>query len=184
MDISQWEKHITRERRLKDDFFKIGDQSPLSFAEQQTFRGLNYYAPDPNYRFELKLQEHHEKNIVKIEDTQENEREFLRWGEFTFSVNETDCTLQAYKGSAEEDRLFIPFRDATSGKETYGGGRYLDLEIDSHLFAEGQWVLDFNEAYNPWCAYSSDYACPFTPSENRLTVPIPAGEKNYTSAEA
>ena len=67
----------------------------------------------------------------------------------------------------------------TSGKETYGAGRYLDLEADKDLTEEGKWILDFNKAYNPWCAYSEDYACTFTPPENWLKVPIYAGEKNY-----
>ncbi len=119
------------------------------------------------------------KKTLKVEDTQGNERELLRWGEFRFKITDTDCRLQAYKNSPEEERLFVPFRDATSGKETYGAGRYLDLETEKHQTSEGKWVLDFNEAYNPWCAYSKDYACPFAPPENWLKVPIYAGEKDY-----
>jgi len=87
--------------------------------------------------------------------------------------------LQAYKGSPEEDQLFIPFRDATSGQETYGGGRYLDLDATRNRTTDGIWILDLNEAYNPWCVFSEEYTCPFVPQENWLAVPVRAGEKNY-----
>ena len=75
--------------------------------------------------------------------------------------------------------FFVPFRDATSGIETYNEGRYLDLEPAIHLTDEDKWILDFNEAYNPWCAYSGGYSCPFAPPENRLNVPVRAREKAY-----
>ena len=179
MEIFEWKQRVEGERKEKDAFFKTPFQSPLSFNECQKFKGLSYYSPDWGYRFELNLQEHNEKETVKIEDTKGNEREFLRWGEFNFRIGDTDCKLQAYKSSPEEDRLFVPFRDVTSGKETYGAGRYLDLEAGRHQTPEGKWIIDFNDAYNPWCAYSKSYACPFTPPENWLKVPIYAGEKDH-----
>jgi uncharacterized protein (DUF1684 family) len=77
------------------------------------------------------------------------------------------------------ERLFILFKDATSGKETYGAGRYLDLEAERDHTPDGRWILDFNRAYNPWCVYSKDYTCPLVPRENWLEVAIPAGEKDY-----
>jgi uncharacterized protein (DUF1684 family) len=115
--------------RRKIDFLQyIGNlQSPP--AERPKFKGLRYYPPDPNLRFELELHEHSDKKIVEIEDTRGNIRRFLRWGEFRFSIVNEHCTLQAYKGEPDEERLFVPFRDATSGKETYGAGRYLDLDL-------------------------------------------------------
>lgn len=179
MEISEWKERVRIEREEKDGFFKMPFQSPLPFDECQKFKGLNYYPPNPDYRFELQLKEHNKKETLRIEDTQGNEREFFRWGEFNFRISDTDCKLQAYKSSPEEERLFVPFRDATSGKETYGAGRYLELETGRHQTPEGKWILDFNDAYNPWCAYSKDYACPFTPPENWLKVPIYAGEKDY-----
>jgi len=179
MEISEWKERISLELEEKDKFFKMHPQSPLSFDERQTFKGLNHYLLDPDYRFECHLQEHEKKDILKIEDTQGNEREFFRWGEFRFKIGDTDCILQAYKSSPEEDRLFVPFRDLTSGKETYGAGRYLDLETGKHQISGGKWILDFNHAYNPWCAYSTDYACPFVPPENWLKVEVRAGEKDY-----
>jgi len=111
--------------------------------------------------------------------TKGQEREFLRWGEFRFTIGGEEQALQTYKSDPEEKRLFVPFKDATSGKETYGAGRYLDLEPESDLTPDGKWVLDFNKAYNPWCVYSKDYTCPVVPRENWLEVAIPAGEKDY-----
>jgi uncharacterized protein (DUF1684 family) len=111
--------------------------------------------------------------------TKGQEQDFLRWGEFRFKVGDREQTIQAYKSDPAEERLFILFRDATSGKETYGGGRYLDLESDRDQTAEGKWILDFNKAYNPWCVYSENYTCPLVPPENQLEIPIYAGEKNY-----
>jgi len=179
MDIERWGKQIEEGRKQKNEFFKIDYQSPISFEQKGDFKRLDYYPPDIKYRFELKLFKHSNRETLQIEDTKGNEREFLRWGEFRFKINNTDCKLQVYKSSPEEETLFVPFRDATSGKETYGAGRYLDLESKSDSNSEEKWILDFNDAYNPWCAYSKDYACPFTPPENWLKVSIIAGEKNY-----
>jgi uncharacterized protein (DUF1684 family) len=179
MEISEWKKRIVMEREQKDMFFSIHPQSPIPFEERKKFEGLDYYPPDSDCRFELKLHEHSEKKRIKMSYTGGEEQEFLRWGEFRFKIGDQEQVLQAYKGISEEERLLVLFRDATSGKETYGAGRYLDLEPKKHRTAELKWILDFNKAYNPWCAYSERYTCPFVPPENWLEVPIRAGEKNY-----
>ena len=179
MDVEKWKNDIEEERKQKDDFFKWSFQSPIPWEEREHFKGLDYYLPDIKYRFELELFEYSQKNVLEIEDTKGNIRKFIRWGEFRFKIDGVDCKLQAYKSDEQDEGLFVPFRDLTSGKETYGAGRYLDLEPDRDLTDEGKWILDFNKAYNPWCAYSKDYACPFTPPENWLKVPIYAGEKKY-----
>lgn len=179
MKISKWGNEIKMERKQKDIFFSSHPQSPIIAEETLGFEGLVYYPPDQKYRFELELHEHATKDTVNVQDTQGNERQFLRWGEFRFNIQDKECTLQAYKSDPSEERLFMPFKDATSGKETYGAGRYLDLESNQHQTKEGKWVLDFNKAYNPWCAYSENYACPFTPPENWLDVPLYAGEKDF-----
>ena len=178
MNESQWKAHLERQRKEKDWFFANHPQSPIPLQERASFKGLDYYPPDPSYRFELELHEHGEKSKVKMEVTGGGEQEYIRWGEFRFEIGGKEYTLQAYKRDPEEERLFVPFRDATSGKETYGAGRYLDLDR-SHYLGGGKWLLDFNEAYNPWCAYSDAYVCPFTPPENWLDVPIRAGERKY-----
>lgn len=179
LEISEWKKHLERGRKEKDIFFRVHPSSPIPFEERMSFKRLNYYPLKSNYRFELKLHEHKEKKILKMIDTKGNERKFLRWGEFRFRIKGKEYVLQAYKDNSEENRLFIPFRDVTSGVETYGAGRYLDLEPERHLTNKGKWILDFNQAYNPWCAYSEAYACPLIPQENCLDVAIRAGEKKY-----
>ncbi len=176
MNVEEWKSGVEMARGQKDASFG-SYQSPISFEEREEFTGLSYYPPDINYRFELELIEHSEKNTLKIEDTKGNIRNFIRYGEFRFNIGETGYKLQAYKSDLQEERLFIPFKDATTGRETYPAGRYLDMESGTDRLPDGRWMLDFNSAYNPWCAYSGDYACPFTPQENILEVEIPAGEK-------
>ena len=179
MDVDAWKERVEAERRHKDAFFASDSQSPIPLEGRRAFSGLAYYPPDPAYRFELELHEHADKDVRDIQDTAGNVRQLLRWGEFRFELAGRQCVLQVYKSRPYESTLFIPFKDATSGAESYGAGRYLDLNPAEHLTKEGKWVLDLNAAYNPWCAYSQHYACPFVPPENWLDVPVRAGEKNY-----
>ncbi len=181
MDVSEWKARLERERQGKNRFFLLDSQSPIPHDERNNLvgKGLSYFPADPDLRFELKLHEHEEKKKIRVATTQDGERDFIRWGEFRFEANGEQCALQAYKSGFEEERLWIPFRDRTSGKETYGAGRYIDLDPERHRIAEDKWILDLNEAYNPWCAYSEAYTCPFVPPENWLEVPIRAGEKKY-----
>jgi len=179
MDLAEWKAEIERAREAKDTFFDGDWQSPISAEDRFRFGGLEYYPPDPDYRFELELHEHPDKRVVPVVYTKGDERDFLRWGEFRFSIDGKQQVLQAYKMDSRDQTLFVPFRDATSGKKTYGAGRYLDLEADRDRAPDGKWVLDFNVAYNPWCAYSEKYTCPVVPVENWLEVPVPAGERSY-----
>jgi uncharacterized protein (DUF1684 family) len=167
-------------RRGKDRFFRTNPQSPIPLQERSTFAGLRYFPLDPSYRFELQLQEHSEKQIVTVQATHGGERQLLRWGEFHFILGGKEQTLQAYRTDPATDRLFVPFRDETSGKETYANGRYLDLEPGIHRTGDGVWILDFNEAYNPWCEYSDSFICPYAPEENWLGTPIRSGEKLFS----
>lgn len=178
-----WTDQLTEHRQRKDEFLAEHPHSPLPPEERDVFEGLEYFPPNPDLRFELPLDEYEEKDELTIETTTEGERTYLRWGEFTFDVDGEEVTLQAYKANPEEDRLWVPFRDETSGEETYGAGRYLDLEAEHDLTDEGSWILDFNLAYNPFCAYSPAYECPLIPMENWLDAPIRAGEKNYEKPE-
>jgi len=183
MSLSEWKANLERAREEKDAFFAQHWQSPVAPQDRPWFKGLEYYPPDPSYKFELELHEHPEKGMVKMAYTKGNEQDFVHWGEFRFKMGEKEQALQVYKRSREEELLFVPFKDATSGKETYGAGRYLDLEPGRGRTQEGKWILDFNQAYNPWCAYSEAYTCPFVPVENCLEVPILAGEKTYPLSE-
>ncbi len=179
MNIETWKEYLENARREKDLFFASHFDSPLPPGERKTFRGLRYWPLDPEYRFETELLEHSDKEVRKVQDTGGNVRELIRWGEFRFRVGGQECVLHAYKSDPEEKRLFVPFKDATSGRESYGAGRYIDMEPPDDLTEQGKWILDLNKAYNPWCAYSDAYACPFVPPENCLEAPIMAGEKSF-----
>jgi uncharacterized protein (DUF1684 family) len=163
MEISEWKKLLEEERAEKDWFFAKNWQSPVSTKDRSKLKGLDYFLLDPNYRLEVELHEHKKKETVKMAYTKGEEQDFIKWGEFRFEVDGKELVLQAYKRLSIDETLFVPFRDATSGKETYSAGRYLDLNSAISQTPEGKWILDFNKAYNPWCVYSDMYTCPFVP---------------------
>ena len=108
---------------------------------------------------------------------------YFKYGVLTFSVNQAVAHLYVYQSESLlrqpdlKDYLFVPFGDATSGFSTYGGGRYLDFRLGD--IRHGELLIDFNKAYNPYCAYTTGYDCPLPPKENLLTISIAAGEQNY-----
>jgi hypothetical protein len=159
------------QRADKDDFFRNDPQSPIPARERTTFEGLAYYDPTSDLIFTVPV------NVVKPEPVQVGtttgeERTYHKIATVTVAVEETDVSLSLY--STGHQGLFLPFRDATSGNETYGAGRYLDVEPNG----DGAVTLDFNYAYAPFCAYSDVYSCALPPYENWLEVPIRAGERN------
>ena len=176
----QYRQHVNNQREQKEQYFASSEHSPIPPESRgEGFPGLAYFEPDPDYQFELPLHRHEEVESIRVGTTTEGEREYLRWGEFRFVIDGEQYTLQAYKSQPDEPRLWVPFRDETNDEETYGAGRYLDLEEEHHQTADGTWVLDFNFAYNPTCAYNEAYECPLIPMENWLDVRIEAGEKKY-----
>jgi uncharacterized protein (DUF1684 family) len=176
---TNWMDRLEAIRKGKDNFFRESLQSPFPQEARENFEGLAYYPIDEHYRFDLELHEHDDKVMVALDATGGDERNMLCWGEFRFVVGGRKWTLQAYRTEPDEGRLFLPFRDATADTETYPRGRYLDLEPRVHHRSAGTWILDFNEAYNPWCAYTDGYSCVIPRPENNLDVPIRAGEKRY-----
>jgi len=176
---ARWMDRLEKIRKGKDSFFRDSPQSPFPRRDRDTFEGLKYYPLDERYRFELDLHEHESKATVTLDATGGDKRNMLRWGEFRFVIDTTAYTLQAYRIDPGEMRLFVPFRDETADTETYPMGRFLDLEPQVHRTPAGTWVLDFSEAYSPWCAYTDGYSCVIPPHENALDLPIPAGEKRY-----
>ena len=174
MDITN---KIENERKEKDLFFKKHPQSPIPPEDRNNFEGINYYPVKSELRFILKLHEHKDKKMTEVKDNLGNNQEFICWGEFAFEVDHKQITLQTYKRNSYEEGLWVPFRDKTNEKETYGAGRYIDL--DERSKKSDKWILDFNQAYNPFCAYSEAYVCPFIPTENWIKIKIEAGEKKY-----
>ena len=156
-------------RAQKDELFR-GRHSPLLPAARAGFRGLHYYDPDPNWSLELEL-EPADGSPVTIETSDGAQRTYRRAGIVSFEAAGRPVRLTLY--DTGHRGFFLPFRDATSGRETYGAGRYLDLdEADGGLVS-----VDFNLAYFPLCAYNDAYSCPLPPVENWLEVPVRAGER-------
>lgn len=174
--MATWEANLTREREEKDQFFTEHPHSPIPRNQRDGFDGLGYFPPDASLRFELNPNQFDDHETLTVETTQDGTQMYLRWGEFQFEMNGETLSLTAYKSDPDEDRLWVPFRDETNGEETYGAGRYLDLESGARTDG-GSWILDFNRAYSPFCAYNDAYECPLVPMENWLDVRIEAGEK-------
>jgi len=163
-----------------DEFMRWHPQSPLSHEQLRRFRGLVYYDPNPDLVFVLPVVRFPEEEpLILMETSTGATRPFRRWGQVHFQVEGHEATLTIYS-DPDGYVLFLPFRDATNGSETYGAGRYLDSERPGlRWLPDGRLLLDFNYAYNPYCAYSDEYSCPLPPPENWLTVPIRAGEKAF-----
>lgn len=176
--MTEWKERLESERQKKNEFLGRHYQSPIPPKDREDFEGLDYFPLDSGYRFELELHEHDEKKTIKVEDTKGGTQKYIQWGEFRFLLDGEKRTLQAYKADPDEEQLWVPFKDETCGEESYGAGRYLDLGPEDQSDG-GKWILDFNQAYNPFCAFSEDYVCPFIPTENWLEVPVEAGEKDY-----
>lgn len=161
----------------KDEYFRTGPGSPLPVAERAGFRGLPYFDVDEELVFEnVRLEPYagSEPTTFAIPTSDGRLRPAERAGTFRFEVGGEPCTLTAYTfEGAELGSLFVPFLDGTTGTESYGAGRYLDLEVED----DGTYVLDFNLAYHPSCVYDIKFSCPLTPAENRLPVRIEAGER-------
>jgi uncharacterized protein len=174
-DRETWERALVRFRTEKDHFFRTSHGSPLH-GGVEGFQGLSYFDPDPSFRFEAKLQRYANPEAVMVATSKGTRRLFNRVGYFDLNIAGAQVRISAYQSAERDDpNLFLPFRDTTSGNESYGAARYLDLPVEHH----DEYVVDFNYAYNPYCAYSEDYVCPLPPQENWLEVPISAGEKKY-----
>jgi uncharacterized protein (DUF1684 family) len=176
-----FEDALLRGRHERDLSFRSSSDSPLPAGQKSQLKGLDYYPPNPALRFKVKLNRYQIPQAVRIGTNTGEIRTGLRYGYFEFEVDGRDCRLQVYRLDDSPAQgapyLFVPFRDATSGSETYAAGRYIDLRENT----TGDYDLDFNRAYNPSCAYRSDFSCPIPPEENRLAVPIRAGERKYPS---
>ena len=165
---------LTEFRSAKDHFMAGDHDSPLTPEQQRDFSGLSYYHDNTDLRLELEVQGDGSREIIEMQTSTGEVASYLVWGKVSFEVEGEPAQLTIYKDVHGEE-LFLPFADATSGRETYGSGRYLEV----HPLPGGKALLDFNYAYSPYCAYNERWSCPITPFENRLRVPIRAGEKNF-----
>jgi uncharacterized protein (DUF1684 family) len=173
-----YESWVAAQRTGKDDYFKRSARSPLPHEQLHAFTGLNYFPVDTAMRFEfLNLGPVPEGLEVstQVQTSDGAVRDGKRVGTLKFSIDGAEQEVVGLRlAGAEDGSLFVPFKDATNGPESYGAGRYLDLAAQE----DGTYDLDFNLAYAPFCAYSPSYSCPLPPSENWLSVRIEAGERN------
>jgi uncharacterized protein (DUF1684 family) len=165
-------------RQQKDALFKTHPQSPIPAAERSQFSGLTYWPYDPAARVRAAFEE---QEAEQPGSTQQGEIGFKRIGTLRFSFQAQAHTLPAFWIEGYAGGLFVPFKDATSGQATYGGGRYLLDTIKSADLGsnpkENTLTLDFNYAYHPSCTYDPVWVCPLAPPDSRLTIPIRAGER-------
>ena len=159
-------------RAEKDDFFGRDPQSPLTRPQKMEFKGLDYFPENQSLRLEIKAEEFPSKERLEIQTSTGDVQIYFRHSRFHFRVEGQDAELTIYEGP---NGFFLPFVDSLAGKETYPAGRYLEPEP----LSDGRFLIDFNMAYNPYCAYNENWSCPLTPFENRLNVPICAGEKLF-----
>ena len=159
-------------RKAKDDFFRNDPHSPLTNQQRSTFKGLRYFPEDPGLDLKVNLEVFPDRKRVNILTNTGDTQDYIRLGRFNFAIGGETAGLTVY---ANEHGFFLPFADSQAGKETYGAGRYLEPE----KLPDGRLRVDFNLAYNPYCAYNENWSCPITPAENRVNVPIRAGEMTY-----
>ncbi len=169
-----FKKDVLEYRFEKDKYIREAGRSPMPKELLKDFKGLKYYDADPAYRFEVKIIEFKNKKDITMTTSKGKTRKGKLFGYFPLEIKGKKFKLHAYT-LGSPDYLFIPFRDKTSGKATYGAGRYLDVELSK----DGNYVIDFNYSYNPYCAYNEKYSCPIPPAENNLPVEIKAGELKY-----
>jgi uncharacterized protein (DUF1684 family) len=167
--------NLTEFRKQKDWFFENDQHSPLDAEQRESFPGLSYYHENQQLRFEVQVKPFEDHIQIEMQTSTGNLQQYTKYGRFQFDVDGEGAELTIY--TSADGGAFVPFVDATSGKETYGAGRYMELE---HL-GGNKYLVDFNLAYNPWCAYSPFFSCPIPSQENRLSVAIQAGEKNFQS---
>ena len=159
-------------RAEKDSFFARHHQSPLTHEQRRFFRGLHYFPENKSLRLEVQVDRFAYQVEIQIPTSTGDVQRYRRDGKFQFQVDGQAAELTIYKAP---HGFFLPFVDSLAGKETYPAGRYLEIEA----LGADRFLVDFNLAYNPYCAYNEQWSCPLTPHENRLAVPIRAGEQIF-----
>ncbi len=172
--MSTENRRLSGFRERKDTFFKEHEQSPLTPEQKEEFTNLSYYPENPDLSLIVELDTSGEGvgEEITVGTMTGEAKQYVRMGRFTVEVDGEEATLTVFQDTTN-GKLFLPFRDATADDETYSVGRYLDPKVRP----DGRLVVDFNMAYNPYCAYNTGWMCAIPPFENRITIPIRAGEK-------
>jgi uncharacterized protein (DUF1684 family) len=169
---------IEKERKEKDDFMRNSSESPFTDSAS-TFTGLKYFPPNEKYRIIAQLKPIENKKTIQLTTNDGEQKTYLEYALAEFSIDNKESSLlilEMIEMGPFRGTLFLAFADGTSANETYGAGRYLDIK---KVPGSTSITLDFNKAYNPYCAYTDKFSCPFPPSQNLLDIPILAGEKRY-----
>ncbi|MFD1163605.1 DUF1684 domain-containing protein [Hwangdonia seohaensis] len=171
----------TEFQKEQNSYFKDATTSPLKDKDRKGFKGLDFFKFDSTYVVNARFKRTPNEPIFKMKTTTDRTPEYVKYGELNFDLKGKNFTLNIYQNQGlineegYEDYLFLPFLDETNGLESYGGGRYIDARIP-----EGNSIIiDFNKAYNPYCAYNEKYSCPIVPRKNYLTTRIEAGVKAF-----
>jgi len=174
-----FKKAIKKHRKAyKKDF--IVNNGPV---KKEDLKYLDFYAPNSDFRVSATFKRTPDEKPFDIPTSSTVKKKYVKYGELSFELDGQQYQLNVYQGiklrqmPQYRDYLFLPFKDPTNGKASYGGGRYLDLKTGD--LKSGTAIIDFNKAYNPYCAFSDGYSCPIPPKENHLKVPIYAGEKKF-----
>lgn len=177
MDSSFFDEQVLLDmRREKDEAFRTAAESPIPEHMRDTFKGLKYFAPSEEGVVDATFVPNATADTLTMTTTTSELRPALRAGRFVFTYGTTECSLTAFQFlGGPTDSYFVPFTDRTTGETTYRGGRYLDIEKTG----DSVYVIDFNRAYNPYCAYNDAFSCPRVPRENNLGVAVSVGEQSW-----
>jgi uncharacterized protein len=179
LEQEEYISDIKKFRKEKDDYMKNDPSSPFNNDPKADFRPLNYYDPDPDFVFSSRLFQYSDKDTVIVMGTKGEERKTLKFGFIRFDYGDREYKVNIYQGTSRNGDNYhsIWFTDRTTGEETYGVGRYIDFEYNpdtNHIY-----TIDFNLAYNPYCAYSAKYSCAIPTKEDHIDLSVKAGEKNF-----
>lgn len=169
-----WKQGLEQYRKQKDNEFAGGANSPFALLEGE-FTGLKYYEPDYKW-YTTGVFKSHTSKRRNITDSKGDIRVLLELGNYIFEMNGRKFSLPVFTEKGHEEGLFIMFKDLTNGDETYGGGRYIELPKPDDM---NDLMLDFNYAFQPYCHYNHNYACPLVPKDCFLDIAVRAGEKKY-----
>ena len=178
----RYDKSFTPFQKEMNEFFKDASISPLKEKDLKIFEGLDFFDFDSSYVVNAALTRTPEEKSFKMKTTTDRLPEYVKYGIVTFDLFGKSYNLNIYRNldiinkEGYQDYLFLPFLDDTNGFESYGGGRYIDLDVTE----EDNLVIDFNSAYNPYCTYNEKYSCPIVPRENYLSIKINAGVKAFS----
>jgi len=175
---TEYADRLRENRAEKDRVFAEERGSPIPPDDREQFDGLDYFEPDPTYRVTATVTVHDEPEPVDMETSDDRTVRYLRTHTFEFDLDDGTYSLHGYRQEGRDGEVFVPFRDKTTGQETYHGGRYMELAPEEALADGDRITLDFNLAYTPFCAFSDAFSCPLPPEENWLETTVPAGERN------